>query len=102
MCRVPPSSTRTYTLLPSTTLFRSAADGGGQRLLFRAPAGRIFRRGADRARPVGGLRPAARGGPGNGGTLAAAQSGLNPGLMRSEEHTSEIQSLMRISYAVFC
>src|SRR3546814_5412081 len=92
MIRRPPRSTRTDTLFPYTTLFRSrqrrlyrmgvflhgqvafslvsdAADGKAARLLQGCPL------------PIG--RP--------------------PGLTgRSEEHTSELQSLMRISYAVFC
>src|SRR3546814_6623049 len=67
MIRLPPRSTRTDTLFPYTTLFRSP---GGGRLARRA------RRRHDRRRPH--------------------RQG------RSEEHTSELQSLMRISYAVFC
>src|SRR3546814_9299885 len=73
MIRRPPRSTRTDTLFPYTTLFRSRAQGQGKR-----PAG------------GGGQRPGRLRGGGGGG------SG------RSEEHTSELQSLMRISYAVFC
>ena len=53
-----------------------AADGGGQRLLLRASAGGIFRRGKDRARSGGGIRYAAQGGPADGGAVAAAESGL--------------------------
>src|SRR3546814_5903510 len=88
--RRPPRSTRTDTLFPYTTLFRSArparhahSAGGGLRL---AAAPRIRGRRAGPAGPwAAGLRsPAAR------------------GPARSEEHTSELQSLMRISYAVFC
>src|SRR3546814_15299234 len=80
LTRRPPRSTRPYTLFPYTTLSRSRRGsrrrphGGRQRL----PRG--DRRGAPQARGDD------RGG-GNG---------------RSEEHTSELQSLMRISYAVFC
>src|SRR3546814_1118560 len=73
MRRRPPRSTRTDTLFPYTTLFRST---GPER----------FRRASDGARLEPGRRP--RGG-GVGGR-------------RSEEHTSELQSLMRSSYAVFC
>src|SRR3546814_2907344 len=72
MIRRPPRSTRTDTLFPYTTLFRSALD--------RADA----RRGSGRH---AGDRQ------GGGDQCRAA---------RSEEHTSELQSLMRISYAVFC
>src|SRR3546814_9702311 len=79
MIRRPPRSTRTDTLFPYTTLFRS-----GLRL---AKTGRTI---LGRPCPSGTAgRPAA-------GCLAQGTGG------RSEEHTSELQSLMRISYAVFC
>src|SRR3546814_3144601 len=87
MIRRPPRSTRTDTLFPYTTLFRSDETW--------FPEGRRPRRHARRrlARPVaGGARHRHRIDP-------AAGAG---GLVRSEEHTSELQSLMRISYAVFC
>src|SRR3546814_9402944 len=86
MIRRPPRSTRTYTLFPYTTLFRSvvanvldgvlklvvaAADGREQIVGVVFPSDFI-------GRPFGKESP------------------------RSEEHTSELQSLMRISYAVFC
>src|SRR3546814_8774903 len=64
MIRLPPRSTRTDTLFPYTTLFRSRGEGRDPR--FR---GALCRK---------------------------------SGPLRSEEHTSELQSLMRISYAVFC
>src|SRR3546814_8648332 len=72
MIRRPPRSTRTDTLFPYTTLFRSAGAGlpDGQREFARVLAVDHLLR-----RPLEG---------------------------RSEEHTSELQSLMRISYAVFC
>src|SRR3546814_8782064 len=72
--RRPPRSTRTDTLFPYTTLFRSP----------RRPA----RRSRSRTPPCGRPPPTA-GRPAEPAT-------------RSEEHTSELQSLMRISYAVFC
>src|SRR3546814_1409184 len=75
MIRRPPRSTRTDTLFPYTTLFRSP----GHRLVA----------GADR-RVEGGASGGARPCDGRGARR------------RSEEHTSELQSLMRISYAVFC
>src|SRR3546814_10199785 len=68
MIRRPPRSTRTDTLLPYTTLFRSIT-------------------GLHSRRHEAELR------------LRAAENNLE---RRSEEHTSELQSLMRISYAVFC
>src|SRR3546814_2081368 len=77
MIRRPPRSTRTDTLFPYTTLFRSRAafrERGGARSL--DAAGRPDPRREHRA--------------------------LARGPYRSEEHTSELQSLMRISYAVFC
>src|SRR3546814_1295122 len=75
MIRRPPRSTRTDTLFPYTTLFRSSRWG---------------------ARPAGlGDARLRR------GLALSAQPHRQP-LVRSEEHTSELQSLMRISYAVFC
>src|SRR3546814_4726064 len=99
MIRRPPRSTRTDTLFPYTTLFRSTSarrraasardrtgrpggacrdgggrQGGGSPRHDRRRVGRRARLGAERTRRT----------------------------RRSEEHTSELQSLMRISYAVFC
>src|SRR3546814_5715025 len=92
MIRRPPRSTRTDTLFPYTTLFRSGAerarsDGrvGGRRGRYRPVADAphfitlSFPRKRESRACVGWLRTG-----------------------RSEEHTSELQSLMRISYAVFC
>src|SRR3546814_6906007 len=82
MIRRPPRSTRTDTLFPYTTLFRSPRRRPVHPALglsddVPVPAAR-GPRGLDRARSFGGWAG------------------------RSEEHTSELQSLMRISYAVFC
>src|SRR3546814_6467048 len=76
MIRRPPRSTRTDTLFPYTTLFRSARQHP--------------------RRLIAGDRKPAR-------DMAQADIG-DRGVehLRSEEHTSELQSLMRISYAVFC
>src|SRR3546814_4765248 len=82
MIRRPPRSTRTDTLFPYTTLFRS---------LPRPFPGR--RRSG--AVPEGDARQ-----PGPAGRPDLPAGGF--GEPRSEEHTSELQSLMRISYAVFC
>src|SRR3546814_4754616 len=79
MIRRPPRSTRTDTLFPYTTLFRSPDKLSGQPD-DRNPARHRGGRGVDR------------------GALLH-QRMAEP---RSEEHTSELQSLMRISYAVFC
>src|SRR3546814_6095446 len=89
MIRRPPRSTRTDTLFPYTTLFRSPVHAGLRR---GASPGRIYpqhpsilRRVPDRPRHKAGR--------------ACCRTNRTP---RSEEHTSELQSLMRISYAVFC
>src|SRR3546814_3770598 len=80
MIRRPPRSTRTDTLFPYTTLFRSRAA--------RLTAWGDSERHGEDAAPI-----AARG----------QWSGRTPRkIARSEEQTSELQSLMRMSYAVFC
>src|SRR3546814_7959824 len=89
MIRRPPRSTRTDTLFPYTTLFRSATQCGGVSM-------RLI---------VGlGLNKLAWAGFFMGLVFAALPAGAveNAPVARSEEHTSELQSLMRISYAVFC
>src|SRR3546814_5455216 len=91
MRRRPPRSTRTDTLLPYTTLFRSATLA--QR---RADADRGPGAGRGRCDP-----PHDRAGAAFRRTALASSRPASP-LARSEEHTSELQSLMRISYAVFC
>src|SRR3546814_2009118 len=91
MIRRPPRSTRTDTLFPYTTLFRSArveADVARDQL-----ARRIARGAADqRAQPRDQFL----------GLEGLGEIVVGPRVERSEEHTSELQSLMRISYAVFC
>src|SRR3546814_8979608 len=99
MIRRPPRSTRTDTLFPYTTLFRSTiCQPVADREL------RLFDRRARVGRP----------GEGQGAGKAAhrlavlardqhvGDAGALRARQRSEEHTSELQSLMRISYAVFC
>src|SRR3546814_5245761 len=86
MIRLPPRSTRTDTLFPYTTLFRSAR--GINDLRVRSPARRIGRQHRLDAIALDYDRRRAH---------AAAYC-----IERSEEHTSELQSLMRIAYAVFC
>src|SRR3546814_6642462 len=83
MIRRPPRSTRTDTLFPYTTLFRSGVRSAGRRVSRDGCRSRC-------AFPRGG----------HGGVGAVRSAAVAPG--RSEEHTSELQSLMRISYAVFC
>src|SRR3546814_3882043 len=94
MIRRPPRSTRTDTLFPYTTLFRSTSEGNNQ-----------------------GYTPEGSGVPEVGGVAGVSRwravysrvnrwrrpcRGEPQPSQRSEEHTSELQSLMRISYAVFC
>src|SRR3546814_13952640 len=103
MIRRPPRSTRTDTLFPYTTLFRSAAQ-----LATPSP---ILDLAFDRLRAHGAFEPdrvvLCHGDAGTGNYLhdGSQVTGLIDWEMahtRSEEHTSELQSLMRISYAVFC
>src|SRR3546814_5639240 len=94
MIRRPPISTRTDTLFPSTTLFRSA--GGGGAVAGGAPPAAGGRRltGPSRPNRVTNRLPSA--------PPARHTPWEQKPPRRSEEHTSELQSLMRISYAVFC
>src|SRR3546814_5315414 len=90
MIRRPPRSTRTDTLFPYTTLFRSLLlNPIGLLVTGVAVAGYLVWKHWDK------IKAAFRAGI---GYLAQAWAWLK----RSEEHTSELQSLMRISYAVFC
>src|SRR3546814_2816283 len=103
----PPRSTHTYPLFPYTTLLRSPAHCGCP-----PPACRVQRRpapgivGAISVVDDGGCCNRRQSGSVGNRTLGSARlhaqrpGGLGNG--RSEEHTSELQSLMRISYAVFC
>src|SRR3546814_7012408 len=112
MIRRPPRSTRTDQLFPDTTLFRSAnllktllernVEWAAERV---AQDPGYFKRLADIQRPYYFWI-----GCSDSRVPANVISGLEPGEVfvhrnvanRSEEHTSELQSLMRISYAVFC
>src|SRR3546814_9722652 len=110
MIRRPPRSTRTDTLCPYTTLFRSDAlrsaefqpDPRGQSEALRGAQPRHQQSHADRvtgpAQPSiqNLMNPAILTRPNNMGSVS------NCTAIRSEEHTSALQSLMRISYAVFC
>src|SRR3546814_9275843 len=85
MIRRPPRSTRTDTLFPYTTLFRSWSPDHALREMLPKIVEAL------KTDPTGWYKA----------------NKLNPALVawyrhRSEEHTSELQSLMRISYAVFC
>src|SRR3546814_4572078 len=99
MFRQPPRSTRTYTLFPSTTHFRSQARFSGE-VLPRAEQPRYQEGGFDQVAAVILRREGYRGaGPAMQKMRKDAVVGFD---LRSEEHTSELQSLMRTSYAVFC
>src|SRR3546814_1302455 len=91
MIRRPPRSTRTDTLFPYTTLFRSH-----RRVLpahgYLAALRDVGFEGGDRLLDVADDRS----------QVAALRRCVEVDDRRSEEHTSELQSLMRISYAVFC
>src|SRR3546814_6750864 len=105
MLRRPPRSTRTSTLFPYTTLFRSttAADSAP---VSSAGAASSSSPASSPAMTV--LLPSAlEAAPSAAPLLSPASTNVtsnhHPALAsRSEEHTSELQSLMRISYAVFC
>src|SRR3546814_9267040 len=95
MIRRPPRSTRTDTLFPYTTLFRSIFSFVRMRCMAQ------------------NWKARARAKPGNRSAAGASANSVKPKASpertptaarptRSEEHTSELQSLMRISYAVFC
>src|SRR3546814_2774102 len=96
MIRRPPRSTRTDTLFPYTTLFRSGADRPGPHLRFLYGSSGLVVTTINSeesfvAQPI---------------RIGVVLRFKNPEPWRigwrSEEHTSELQSLMRISYAVFC
>src|SRR3546814_9412877 len=102
MTRRPPRATRSDTLFPYTTLIRSKGSSlfaaGEERMSVWVGSCRSLepspREGGGRWRPYS----AALRNP----TATPAFAGATAGSGRSEEHTSELQSLMRISYAVFC
>src|SRR3546814_8222082 len=107
MIRRPPRSTRTDTLFPYTTLFRSTVWTLSSSVVVSQPHAWCFAlhrtiwiRKADRNTRTNSLgiksSPTATG---RQATIGCSASSCG---CRSEEHTSELQSLMRISYAVFC
>src|SRR3546814_5221748 len=98
MIRRPPRSTRTDTLFPYTTLFRSKSAAASSSCKIQPYVRRRGRLGKPTDRDIGDA------GFGNGpdGVQPHASARLRRHAPRSEEHTSELQSLMRISYAVLC
>src|SRR3546814_19161285 len=101
MLRSPPRSTRTGTLFPYTTRFRSLSGDWGLRLS-AACGGRLAR--CFRELPAVGPDPDRWHCAGHDQFCTAPYGIQNDAadLVRSEEHTSELQSLIRISYAAFC
>src|SRR3546814_5206211 len=97
MIRRPPISTRTDTLFPYTTLFRSRVATQAASVVGDVRVGRFVGVEPDRA----GRRFAARRAVAVEPAQVLAQQ-VQHVAGRSEEHTSELQSLMRISYAVLC
>src|SRR3546814_1898631 len=108
MIRRPPRSTRTDTLFPYTTLFRSVLEAVSRHHVAACPGagwspdvGRRLWADLCREQPMG--RSAADADPVDLRNRLRLSLWLVAGSgPRSEEHTSELQSLMRISYAVFC
>src|SRR3546814_5495220 len=94
MIRRPPRSTRTDTLFPYTTLFRSVVGDDELQHLALGDLGGGAAQDAEHLQRAGLDHQLERAGEQE---VADQHRGL-----RSEEHTSELQSLMRISYAVFC
>src|SRR3546814_4302190 len=92
--RRPPISTRTYTLFPYTTLFRSVFHRLVARSCRDAPGRSLHQ--------VPSAPSSGRRGYSNSLRALRDKKSLGRQRVRSEEHTSELQSLMRISYAVFC
>src|SRR3546814_7190597 len=127
MLRPPPRSTRTATLVPYTTLFRSlerelfaelvaGAQSTALRHAFFAEraAGKVLGLAKETPRrPITKIGVIGAGTMGGGISMNFLSAGIGVTIVdmtgealdrgvRSEEHTSELQSLMRISYAVFC
>src|SRR3546814_9977015 len=115
MLRRPPRSTRTDTLFPYTTLFRSLNSSKKKKRLTRkngrprAKDGHLRqRRPTNQAKSQMAAQSAARRTAGHTGAPSPSMSSKASGVVavgvspRSEEHTSELQALMRISYAVLC
>src|SRR3546814_4888258 len=107
MIRRPPGSTRTDTLFPYTTLFRSGSDVEERRaasLALRPRDGVVAVDLCGDQRRLVAFGAGKRGDTpiGNRQHQHVLRVPVGQGDGRSEEHTSELQSLMRISYAVFC
>src|SRR3546814_3335554 len=103
MIRRPPRSTRTDTRFPYSTLFLSADAGIEGVLAGLQPRVIVAQPQRGEEHPGFGDDARIRQFRGDGaGTLPALDDAVARHVKRSEEHTSELQSLMRLSYAVFC
>src|SRR3546814_3467808 len=104
MIRRPPRSTRTDTLFPYTTLFRSLLGAGWRNSAYRPARYRSSLSADIRRLMAGGFQIEIKRQVGS--EFSARSGAMRPPTFayagRSEEHTSELQSLMRISYAVVC
>src|SRR3546814_8718378 len=90
MIRRPPRSTRTYTLFPYSTLFRSTAQPRMAEATFSPSTPQPLK------------LTVAHTPPRDGATVSGETNLPDGTVLRSEENTSELQTLMRNSYAVFC
>src|SRR3546814_4231282 len=104
MIRRPPRSTRTDTLFPSTTLFRSDFDWLPYLTVLVDVFGQFGLKldARPKAKMDSAIRQALLKNDSIASQLDLIFAGTGKPRTRSEEHTSELQSLMRISYAVFC
>src|SRR3546814_4187731 len=106
MIRRPPRSTRTDTLFPYTTLFRSGQGAVARLRTMASSPMAAASAGASSRQPGRSSNLSVRANIIISFVVAAALTyscyGLATFMFRSEEHTSELQSLMRISYAVLC
>src|SRR3546814_5167709 len=110
MIRRPPRATRTDTLCPYTALFRSSGEDGETHVAAELDLGFEVERigrcvGREHLRIAMSVDLEARASERvciEACLFAVAPHGVEASAIRSEEHTSELQSLMRISYAVFC
>src|SRR3546814_10327650 len=103
MLRRPPRSTLTDTLFPYTTLFRSSRE-----VISSVRSCGVFKVGSKPMAPspcrriIDSMIISSASSPGSSKYSRSSVDGDGSSRARSEEHTSELQSLMRISYAVFC
>src|SRR3546814_5165922 len=102
MIRRPPRSTRTDTLFPYTTLVRSEVSGQYGGCSYSATNWTGWSAWSSTCSASATRTQTAQCRRSDGAIVAASECTSRGVALRSEEHTSELQSLMRISYAVFC